>query len=184
MEQTKVSEEMQKAVEDFKSELGSVRTGRATSTLVEDIEVEAYGGAQALRVQELANIGIPDPQTIVIDPWDKSVIGEIKKGIEAANVGLNPNIDGEIIRISIPPMTGEDRERLVKLLNTKIENAKIAIRQIRGDAMKAAKRREEENEISEDERHLAEKEIQKLTDEFVEKIDELGEKKREELLQV
>jgi ribosome recycling factor len=137
-----------------------------------------------LKVRELASINANDPQSLVIEPWDKSIIGDIKKGIEAANVGFNPNIDGEKIRIVVPPMTGEDRAKYVKLLHTKIENARIAVRQVRGDEMKNIKNKFEEKDISEDERVRFEKDLQGLTDEFTTKIDELGKKKEEELLQV
>jgi ribosome recycling factor len=166
------------------SDVASIRTGRATPAIVEDLEVAVYGGQQKLKVNELATIAASDVQTVTIDPWDKSIIGEIKKGIDAANVGLTPSIDGEIIRISLPPLTTEDREKYVKLLKTKIENGKVMIRQIRGDAMRDIKNAFEKKELSEDEKFNEEKCLQEITDEFVGKIEEIGGMKEKELLQV
>jgi ribosome recycling factor len=184
MDGADIRKRMSGAVDVLIHDMRSIRTGRASSAMVEDIDVPAYGGAQMLKVRELASINANDPQSLVIEPWDKSIIGDIKKGIEAANVGFNPNIDGEKIRIVVPPMTGEDRAKYVKLLHTKIENARIAVRQVRGDEMKNIKNKFEEKDISEDERVRFEKDLQGLTDEFTTKIDELGKKKEEELLQV
>jgi ribosome recycling factor len=184
MDETSVRSRMQEVLDLVLSDISSIRTNRATSGLVDDLEVAVYGGAQRLKVNELATITVSDNQTIVIDPWDKSIIGEIKKGIEAANIGLTPNIDGEIIRISVPALTREDREKYVKLLKTKIENGKVMIRQIRGDAMRDIKDAFEEKNLSEDEKFAQEKTLQEITDEFVGKIDEVGKKKEEELLQI
>ncbi len=173
------------AVEELVSaDVAGLRTGRATSALVEDLRVAVYGGAQRLKVNELGTITTPDTQTVVIDPWDKSIIGEIRKGIEAANIGLNPSIDGEIVRITLPPMTTEDREKYVKLLHTKIENGRIMIRQIRGDSMKDIKDAYESKEVSEDEKFNLEKVLQKITDEFVERLERIGKAKEEEILQI
>ena len=174
-----------KAIEELvSSDVSGIRTGRATSTLVEDLQVSVYGGAQRLRINELGTITTPDTQTILIDPWDKSIIGEIRKGIESSGIGLNPSIDGEIIRIVLPPMTTEDREKYVKLLHTKIENGRIMIRQVRGDSMKEIRDGFENKEISEDEKFSFEKRLQQITDEYVEKIEEIGKRKEEELLQI
>src|SRR3972149_9688681 len=135
MNEDQIKLRMQQVVDLVVSDISSIRTGRATPALVEDIQVAVYGGQQKLKIQELATISAPDSQTLVIDPWDKSIIGEISKGILVANVGMNPSIDGEIIRISFPPLTTEDRQKYVKLLSTKLEGARGMIRQIRGDAM-------------------------------------------------
>ena len=118
MDEASVKNQMQLALDALKEDLGSIRTGRATPALVENIVISAYGGAQKLKVMELASISAPDTQSLVIDPWDKSIIGEIRQGILAANIGFNPSIDGEIIRISMPPLTSEDREKFIKLLHT------------------------------------------------------------------
>ncbi|KKR39660.1 ribosome recycling factor [Candidatus Woesebacteria bacterium RIFOXYD1_FULL_40_21] len=184
MDETSVNSRMQQVLGLLTSDTSAIRTGRATPALVEGIEVLVYGGTQKLKVQELATISSSDPQTLIIDPWDKSVIGEIRQGIQAANVGMNPSIDGEIIRISFPPMTSEDREKYVKLLSQKIENGRVMIRQIRGDAMHEIKKKFDSKEISEDEKFGQEKKLQETTDEFIGKIDEMGEKKKQELLQI
>ncbi len=120
----------------------------------------------------------------IIEPWDKSIIGEIRQGILAANIGMNPSIDGEILRISFPPLTTEDREKYVKLLSTKIENGRVIIRQVRGEAMRDTKKAFEEKKISEDEKFENEKKIQTLTDEFIGEIDEIGKRKEQELREI
>lgn len=184
MDEQEIRQKMQHVLEVSITDMNSIRTGRATPGLVEDIIVPAYGGQSRMRVMELASITAPDPQTIVIDPWDKSIIGDIKKGILEANVGLNPNIDGEVVRISFQPLTTEDRERYVKLLGVKIENGRVSLRQVRGDGMHDIKKAFEEKNITEDEKFAQEKKLQEITDEFVGKIEALGEKKKKELLQV
>lgn len=184
MDLTAYKERMQKALQTITADFATIRTGRATSTMVQDIIINAYGGAQRLRIMELASITVPDSQLIVIDPWDKSVIGEIKQGILAANVGLNPSIDSEVIRISVPPMTTEDRQKYVKLLHAKIENGRVTVRQIRGDAMQDIKKAFEAKEITEDEKFGNEKKIQEFTDQFIGEIEKAGAAKEEELLKI
>jgi len=184
MDESSIRSKMQLTVGVIASDIGAIRTGRATPALVENIVCPAYGGTQRLRVMELATISVPDPAQIVINPWDKSIIGDIRKGIVEANIGLNPSIDGEIIRIVIPPMTTEDREKYVKLLSGKLENGKVAVRQVRGDEMHDIKNKFEAKEITEDDKFAFEKKLQEITDEFIAKIEEMGEKKKTELLQI
>src|SRR3972149_8636003 len=184
MEEDEVKKRMQQVIDLVTSDTPSIRTGRATPALIESLRVAVYGGQQKLKILELATITVPDIQTLVIDPWDKSIIGEIRQGMLAANVGLNPSIDGEILRITLPPLTSEDREKFVKLLNTKLENGKVMIRQIRGDGMHDIKESFEVKKISEDEKFLAEKKLQEITDEFVGAIETLGKKKEQELLEL
>lgn len=184
MDETSVRDRMTQVLNLIASDMSSIRTGRANSALVEGIEVMVYGGTQRMKILELASINIPDPQMIIIDPWDKSIIGEIRQGILAANVGLNPSIDGEVLRIVLAPMTTEDREKYVKLLSVKLENGRVMVRQIRGDAMHEIKTKFESKEITEDEKFAAEKSLQEITDEFVGKIDAAGETKKKELLQI
>ncbi len=184
MDENNLRSRLQEVVELVKTDISSIRTGRAHSGLVEGIEIQAYGGQARLKLNELATITVPDANSIIIDPYDKSVIGEIKKGILAANIGLNPNIDGEFIRLSIPPMTTEDRERYVKLLSQKIESGRIMVRQVRADFMKSIGKKHDDKEISEDEKFALEKKLQQAVDEFIEKIEEVGEKKKVELLSV
>jgi ribosome recycling factor len=184
MDETSVSLKMQAALTTLSSDISGVRTGRATSALVENIIVPAYGGTQHLRVMEVASITATDPTQIVISPWDKSIIGDIRKGIEAANLGMNPSIDGEVIRISIAPLTTEDREKYVKILSQKLEGGRVMIRQVRADEMHEIKKKFEAKEITEDDKKEYELKLQKLTDLFIGKIEEMGEKKKAELLQI
>jgi ribosome recycling factor len=184
MDESGVRAKMQSTLNVVTSDIAGIRTGRATPALVENIVCPAYGGTQRLKVVELATITAPDPSQIIINPWDKSIIGDIRKGIVGASIGMNPSIDGEIIRITMPPLTTEDREKYVKLLSGKLESGKIMIRQIRADEMHEIKKKFEEKEMTEDEKFANEKKIQDITDEFVGKIDEMGEKKKAELLQI
>ncbi|MBI3443479.1 ribosome recycling factor [Candidatus Woesebacteria bacterium] len=184
MDEPTVIQKMQQVYDLVAKDVGGIRTGRATPALVEDLTIAVYGGTQKLKIVELAAITTPDPQTLVIDPWDKSIIGEIRQGIMAANVGLNPAIDGQIVRVILPPLTTEDRDKYVKLLSVKLENGKIMIRQIRGNSMHDIKKTYEAKEISEDEKFQQEKLLQEITDKFIGKIDEAGDKKKEELLQI
>ena len=184
MDSAALMKKMSHVVDSVSSDLSSLRTGRATPALVEGIVVAAYGGTQRLKIVELAAITISDPQTIIIDPWDKSIIGEVKQAILAANIGLTPSIDGEVIRLSVPPMTSEDREKYVKLLSAKIENAKVSIRQVRAEFMGDIKKEFEGKQISEDERVRQEKDLQNETDSHIKKIIEMGEKKEKELMTI
>lgn len=184
MDENQIRSKMQQVLDLVASDIGGIRTGRATPALVEDISVAVYGGQQRLTVKEVGTITAPDTQSLVIDPWDKSIIGEIRQGILAANVGMNPSIDGEILRISFPPMTTEDREKYVKLLSSKLENGRVMVRQVRGDGMHEIKENFEKKTITEDDKFLKEKRLQEITDEFVKKIDEAGDKKKAELLEL
>lgn len=184
MDETSQRTKMQSAVDAIASDIGAIRTGRAAPSMVENMVVPAYGGTQRLKVVELASISSPDPTQIVISPWDKSIIGDIKKGILEANIGMNPNIDGEIIRIAVSPLTTEDREKYVKLLSAKLENGRVMIRQVRADEMHEIKKKFEAKEMSEDEKFGSEKKLQEITDEYIGKIEEMGERKKQELLQI
>jgi ribosome recycling factor len=184
MDESSIRIKMQSALDAVSSDIGAIRTGRATSGLVENIVVPAYGGTQRLRILELATITAPDPTSIIINPWDKSIIGDIKKGIMEANIGMNPNIDGEVIRIAMQPLTTEDREKYVKLLSQKLENGRVMVRQVRADEMHDIKKKLEDKEITEDDKFANEKKLQEITDEFIAKIEEMGEKKKTELLQI
>lgn len=184
MNEASIRSKMTQVLNLLISDLGSLRTGKATPSLVDDLSVLVYGGQQKLRIKELATVTSPDHQSLVIDPWDKSIIGEIRQGILSANIGMNPSIDGQIIRISFPPMTTEDREKYTKLLSVKLEGGRVMIRQIRQDGMHDIKKSFEDKTMSEDEKFAAEKKLQEITDEFVGKINEMGEKKKEELLQI
>jgi len=175
---------MGKILDVLRTDLSTVRTGRAAPSLVENIVINAYGGTQRLRVMELATIGASDSQTLVITPFDQSIIGEIQKGIAEANVGLNPVIDGQLIRISIPRLSEERRQELIHLMKQKLENGRIMVRQVRHEAMSDIKKQKDQKTISEDEVSRLEKEVQKLTDTLMEDIEGMGKKKEEELLQI
>lgn len=176
--------QMGKILEILKTDLSTVRTGRATPSLVENIVINAYEGTQKLRVMELATIGTSDSQTIIITPFDASIIEEVQKGIQEAQVGLTPVIDGLLIRISIPLLSTERRQELVTLVNQKLEGGRIQIRQVRHEAMEVIKKQENNKEIGEDDLLRLEKEVQNLTDKTIETIDELGKHKEQELLQI
>jgi len=176
--------QMQKVLEVLNTDLGTVRTGRAAPSLVENIVINAYSGTQKLRVLELATIGSLDPQTLVVTPFDASIINELQKGIEAANVGLNPVIDNQLIRISIPPLSQERREELVALVRQKLEGGRIQIRQVRHEAMDEIKKQFNDKQIGEDDVLRLEKEVQRLTDDTILQIDDLSKRKEEELMTV
>lgn len=179
---------MQKTLEILRVDLASIRTGKATPALVEDVIVSVYGGSTRLKIKELVTITILDSQTLVIIPFDASIIGEIQKGIMEANIGLNPSSDGQNIRISIPPLSEERRGELIKLMHQKLENGRIMVRQVRHEAMQEIKKSfghaQDHGQISEDEKERIEKEVQKVTDETNAEIDAMGKKKEEELIQI
>jgi|SRR5436190_1940796 len=175
------SQQMAKALQVLQTDVATVRTGRATPTLVDHLTVSVYGGTTTMKIVELATVTAPDAQTLVIVPYDVSILGEIQKGIQEANTGFTPNNDGQVIRINIPPLSEERRKDLIHLMKQKLENGRILIRQSRHDAMAEIKKDEE---LSEDDIKRLEKEIQKLTDDYSKKIDDLGKKKEEELMQI
>jgi len=177
-----LKEQIQKVMDLIKNDLGSVRTGRATPALVENISIVTYGGSTKLRVMELATISVTDSQTIMISPFDQSTREDIRKGIVEANTGLNPSDDGSVLRISIPPLSTERREELIKMMHHKVENGKVMIRQARHDAM--AELKKDSDALSEDELARSEKEIQKVVDDTIATIDSLGKQKEQELLQI
>lgn len=172
---------IEKVLDVLKGDLSTIRTGRATPSLVESIIINAYAGTAKLKVMELATIGVTDAKTIVITPFDPSIINEIQKGIEAANAGFTPVIDGMLIRISIPPLSQERREELIKAMKHKLENGKIMVRQVRHEAMEDIKKQFEGRE---DDIKRLEKEVQKLVDDTMETIDGYGTQKETELMQI
>lgn len=171
---------MKKALEVLHSDIATIRTGKAAPSLVENITVSVYNGASKLKVMEVATISASDPQSLVLTPFDASIIEEIRKGIMESGAGLNPSSDGQVLRISVPPLSEERRQELIHLMHQKLENGHIMIRQIRHEAMADLKK----GDLPEDESSRLEKEIQRATDEFIVEIDALGRKKEEELLRV
>lgn len=180
----KTRDQMRKALEVTRTDLSSIRSGRATPALVENIIISAYGGSQKLRLMEMATITTQDAKSIFIAPYDPSQVGEIEKGIMEANVGLTPIVDGESIRISIPPLSEERRREYIKLAHAKLEAGKVMVRQVRQEAMKDLKKAEVDATITEDEKAHGEKMVQELTDEMIAELDAIGEKKEAELLQI
>lgn len=175
-------ERMKKALEHLKNEFLKIRTGRATTGLVDGVKVDYYGTVTPLN--QVGNVSTPDSQTIAIQPWDKSVIPLIEKAILQSELGLNPSNDGNIIRIPIPPLNEERRKEYVKLAKKVAEEGRVAIRNIRRDDMEKLKKTEKEEHISEDERKQAEGEVQKLTDKYVKEIDENLVAKEKEIMEV
>lgn len=173
---------MQQAIEHLKQELAQIRTGRANSALVSDIIVDAYN--DKLMVKELGQITTPEPAVILISPWDKSILTNIVGGITKANIGLNPVVDGDLIRIVIPPLTAERREQFIKQMHGTIEKYKVEIRQIRHEYIEALRATKQSGEIGEDEEKRHMNEIQKLHDEFVEAVEVAGRHKEEQLREV
>lgn len=181
---SKAHDNMRKSIEVTKNDLQTVRSGRATPSLVEHIVITAYEGTQHLRLLEMATITTSDTRTIVISPFDPSTREDIIKSIQAVSSGLTPVSDGEIIRITIPAMSEEQRQEYLKLARVKLESGRIMVRQVRQDAMKELKRMKEEITIAEDQLKIGEKKIQELTDEMIAEIDNMGERKEQELLQI
>ncbi len=173
---------MEKAVDVLRSEFAKLRTGKATPALLDGISVDYYGNATPIK--QVANISAPEPRLLVIQPWEKNMLGEIEKAILKSDLGLNPTNDGIVIRIPIPQLTEERRRDLVKVAKKHAEESKVAIRNVRRDANEKLKRAQKSSEISEDNMHDAQDDIQKLTDDFVKKIDEMLALKEKEIMGV
>jgi ribosome recycling factor len=173
---------MELSVESIRNELAKLRSGKATPTLLDNITVAYYGTTTPLR--QVANVSAPEPRLLVIQPWEKSLLGEIEKAILKSDLGLNPTNDGIVIRIPIPQLTEERRHSLVKLAKKIGEDGKIAIRNIRRDANEQLKKAEKNHDISEDEKHRALEDIQTVTDDYSKKIDEILSLKEKEIMEV
>ena len=173
---------MLKSIVFLKSELAQIRTGRASPALLENVTVDTYGSK--MKLVELAQISAPDPKQLLISPWDKTIIADIGKGIEAANVGLTPIVEEEVIRINIPPLTEERRKEFTKIAHQKAEMTRVGIRSIRHDTLSELKRKKDSGDVSEDEKERLEKQLQELVEEMIDEVDVLVDKKEEELLQV
>jgi ribosome recycling factor len=175
-----IATNMRKALDVLAGDLSTIRTGKAAPSLVENIDVVVYNGSTKLKVMEVATVAASDPHTLVLTPFDQSIIEEIRKGIMESGAGLNPASDGQVLRISIPPLSQERREELIHLMRQKLENGKIMVRQVRQEAMNDIKK----NDLPEDEAARLEKEVQQATDQVMGEIDALGKKKEEELMQI
>ena len=174
------SHRMELAVDSIRGELAKLRTGKATPTLLDGISIDYYGSKMQLK--QVANISAPEPRLLVIQPWEKSMLSEIEKAIQKSDLGFNPSNDGIVIRIPIPQLTEERRKDLVKIAKRGAEEGKISIRTIRRDANEHLKQAEKEKKISEDQMHDGQNDVQKLTDDYVQKIDEILELKEKEIM--
>lgn len=173
---------MKKTISVYKEDLQSIRAGRANPSLLDRITVDYYG--QVTPLKQIGSVTAPEPRLIVIQPWDSKLIPAIEKEILKSDLGLNPSNDGKVIRLIIPQLTEERRKDLAKLVKKNGENAKVAIRNTRRDAIDSIKKMEKNKEISEDDRKLAEEEIQKITDKYSSEIDEITKKKEEEIMEI
>lgn len=175
-------EKMDKSLDSLLSEFSSIRAGRANPHVLDKLRVDYYG--QPTPLQQVANISVPDPRTLLIQPWEASLIKEIEKTIQCSDLGITPNNDGKAVRLNFPELTEDRRKEMAKDVKKKGENAKVAVRNIRRDANDAFKKQNKASEISEDELKDLEHQVQKLTDKFIEKIDKAVEDKTKEIMTV
>lgn len=175
-------ERMSKSLEAIKHELSRIRSGKATPALLDGVRVEAYG--QTSPLNQLATISAPDPKSLVVQPWDKTIAGDVVKAIQKAELGFNPIQEGNVIRIPVPPLSEERRQELVKVVKRVAEEGKVAVRNIRRDANDKLKAAEKNKEISEDEHKKGNDEVQKVTDKYTKEIDEIVSAKEKEILKV
>jgi ribosome recycling factor len=173
---------MEKAVDDFRKELATIRTGRANKTLLDNVRVDYHGAP--MPVEQLGTMTVPDPTMIVIAPWDPSAVALIDKAIRTADLGLNPTNDGKVVRVPIPSLTEERRKDLVKQLHKVLENHRTAVRNIRRDLKEAIEKLEKEKKISEDEKKRALDELEKLSHSETKKIEDLSAAKEKEVMQI
>lgn len=173
---------MKKAVEVVRQEFIKIRTGKATTTLLDGIKIDYYGSLMPLN--QVGTVSTPDIRMITVTPWDKAMIGPIEKAILAANIGLNPANDGTVIRVPVPPLNEERRKELVKLIKKFAEDGKVALRNVRRDAIEHLKKAEKEEHFSEDERKRGEEDVQKLIDKHIKEIDSLVVHKEKEIMEV
>ncbi len=170
------------AVEYFKSDITQLRTGRASTAMVEDISVEAYGSRQPLKA--VGTIMVSDAKTLTVEPWDKGLLAAVEKGIRDSSLGINPVNDGRLIRLSLPELTSERRQELIKVLHQKLENARIAIRKIREEAREMIAMEEKDKSISEDEKYRLQEDLEKMVKSYNEEIQKIGEGKERDITTV
>jgi ribosome recycling factor len=178
----KAEESMEHSLEHLQHELAGIRTGKANPALLDSIKVDYFG--QQVPLKQVASIAVPDPRLITLQPWDKSIIGDVEKAIQASELGLNPQNDGTLIRLPIPPLTEERRKDLVKVIKRFGEDTKVSVRNVRRDANERVKKLEKQHDISEDEMHSNQDEVQKLTDQYIKKVDEAIHAKEQEILEL
>jgi ribosome recycling factor len=179
---SQAEEKMKKSLAALQDDFNTIRTGRASASLFDKIQVEYYG--QKTPLNQVATISIPEARLVVIQPWDKSLLSELEKAIQTSELSVNPNNDGKVIRINIPPLTEERRKEYVKIAKNMAEQSRVAIRNIRRDANDDLKKQQKSGDITEDDEKRMTDDIQKLTDTYIEKINNLLEKKENEILEV
>ncbi len=182
MELNEIEERMQKTISVFEGNLSEIRAGRANPAILNKVSVEYYGVPTP--INQVAGISVPEARTIVIQPWDASILKAIEKAILASDIGLNPNNDGKVIRLNFPELTEERRKELVKDIKKIAEEARVSVRSIRRDGMDDAKNKQKNSEITEDEKANLEDRIQKLTDKYVAEVDSILEKKEKEIMSI
>ncbi len=175
-------QKMDKAVEAIGRELAGIRTGKATTTILDGVKVEYYGAITPLK--QVASVSAPDPKLLVVQPWEKNIVGDVVKAIQKADLGLNPVTEGNVIRLPIPPLNEERRREMVKLVKKFGEDSKVSIRNIRRDSIEKLKKAEKASEISEDDFHNAQKHIQEITDNRISGISKMIEAKEAEVMEV
>jgi len=173
---------MKGAIQALEEDLAGIRTGRANPALVERLEVEYYGTPTPLI--QLATIGVPEPRALLIRPFDPATLKDIERAIQASDLGLTPSNDGKTIRLNLPPLTEERRQELVRVVHNRVEEARVAVRNVRRDMIKDLREFEHEKLLSEDELKRGEDDVQKLTDRYIEEINSIGERKEKEILEV
>ena len=173
---------MKKTVDALRSHLGSIRTGRASPALVEHLHVEYYGTDMPLN--QLANVSVPEARMLVIQPWDKGAMKAIEKAIQNSDLGLNPNNDGQVIRLAIPALTEQRRKDLVKLVKREVEEQKVSLRNVRRDGLSELKKLEQDKQIGEDEHKRAQAELEQLMNRYTRQLDQLGQTKEQEVMEV
>jgi ribosome recycling factor len=177
-----LEERMKKAVDNARAEFTSIRTGRANTALLDHIMVNAYGSEMQLK--HVANISVPDARSLLVQPHDKSLLGDVRKAIEKSDLGITPNVDGNVVRLGLPPLTEERRKDLVKLVHKRAEEGRVAIRNIRRDGHDHLKSSQKDGKVSEDEARRANDQIQKLTDKYIGDVDALVHGKEKEIMEV
>ena len=177
-----IKRRMDGAIDALRKEFGGLRTGRASAGLLEPVMVEAYGSM--MPISQVGTIGVPEARMLTVQVWDRSMVGAVEKAIREAGLGLNPSPDGQLVRVPIPPLSEERRVELTKVAGKYAEQGRVAVRNVRRDGMEKLKKMEKDGEISQDEHHLWNEEIQALTDQHIKLVDETLAQKEEEILQV
>ena len=179
---SEVDQKMDRSIDALKRELGSIRTGKATPALIENISVEYYGTPTPLN--QLASISTPDGRALMVQPWDKQAMSEIEKSLQRSDMGFNPSNDGNTITVPIPPLNTERRQELVRVLKRKLEDGKVSVRNVRRDGQDTLRKMEKDKAISQDENRRSQDQLQKTTDSHTKMIDEVGSAKEAEIMQV